>query len=174
MSSKGYGYQYETSPRKIEHEYDIPKKKRKTVKNKAPKVKIKSEKFKEKQKAKDLQVAKHNFELIMIFAIICILCVMYRTVKINERFAEVQSLTKQAAEIEKVNSQIAVNVQNSMNLSTIESLAMTNLGMQKLSNKQTVYITLDKKDYVESNVKHDEKQDEGFINKIIDKISDIF
>lgn len=174
MSNKGYGYQYETSPRKIEHEYDIPKKKKKIVKKKKSKVKIKSEKFKEKQKAKDLQVVKRNFELIMFLAIISIVAVMYRTVKINEKFAEVQALTKQVAEIEKVNSQIAVNVQNSMNLSTIESLAMTNLGMQKLSSKQTVYITLDKRDYVESNVSPNTNKDESFISKFLNKISDIF
>lgn len=173
MSVKGYGYQYETSPRKIEHEYNLPKKKT-NIKKKVQKPKVESQKVKEKQKAKDLHSAKVNFGIIMFVSILCILFVMLRTVKINESFSEVQALSKQVSEIEKVNSQIAVNVQNSMNLGTIESLAMTNLGMQKLSSKQTVYITLDKKDYVESNIKTEEVKEEGFISKIINKLSDIF
>lgn len=170
MPNKGYGYQFETSPRKIEHEYNVPKKvKKKTT----AKPKIKSQKLKEKQKAKEIQTAKINFAIVMGIAIICILFIMYRTVQINESFSEMQAMTKQISEIEKVNSQIVVNVQNSLNLGTIESVASTTLGMQKLSNKQTVYITLDKRDYIEPNV-NIEKNEEGFIEKILNKISDIF
>ena len=135
MASRGYGYQYETSPRKIEHEYNIPKK----TKKKVQKPKIKSQKLKEKQKAKEIKIAQMNFAIVIGIAIICVLFIMYRTVQINESFSEMQAMTKQISEIEKVNSQIAVNVQNSLNLSAIEAAATTTLGMQKLSNKQTVY-----------------------------------
>ena len=165
MASKGYGYQYETSPRKIEHEYNIPKKTRKKVQ----KPKIKSQKLKEKQKAKELKTAYVHFGIIITVAILCVLLVMYRTVNINESFSETQAMTKQISEIEKVNSQILVNVQNSLNLSAIETTASTTLGMQKLSNKQTVYITLDKKDYVEPNTNVEVKE-KNFIEKIADKI----
>ena len=165
MASKGYGYQYETSPRKIEHEYNIPKK---TIK-KVQKPKIKSQKLKEKQKAKELKTAYVHFGIIITVAILCVLLVMYRTVNINESFSEIQAMTKHISEIEKVNSQILVNVQNSLNLSAIETTASTTLGMQKLSNKQTVYITLDKKDYVEPNTNVEVKE-KNFIEKIADKI----
>lgn len=165
MASRGYSYQYETSPRKIEHEYNIPKK----TKKKVPKPKIKSQKLKEKQKAKEVKTAKTNFVIVMGIAIICILFVMYRTVQINESFSEIQDLTKQISEIEKINSQIAVSVQNSLSLGTIETTAINTLGMQKLSNKQTVYITLDKKDYVEPNV-NVQVEEKSFVEKIIDKI----
>lgn len=165
MASKGYGYQYETSPRKIEHEYNIPKKTRKKVQ----KPKIKSQKLKEKQRAKELKTAYVHFGIIITVAILCVLLVMYRTVHINESFSEIQAMTKQISEIEKVNSQILVNVQNSLNLSAIETTASTTLGMQKLSNKQTVYITLDKKDYVEPNTNVEVKE-KNFIEKIADKI----
>ena len=165
MASRGYGYQYETSPRKIEHEYNIPKKTTKKVQ----KPKIKSQKLKEKQRAKELKTAYVHFGIIITVAILCVLLVMYRTVHINESFSEIQAMTKQISEIEKVNSQILVNVQNSLNLSAIETTASTTLGMQKLSNKQTVYITLDKKDYVEPNTNVEVKE-KNFIEKIADKI----
>ena len=169
MANSGYSYQYETSPRKISHEYNIPKK----TKKKVQKPQIKSQKLKEKQKAKEIKTAQINFTIVMGIAIVCILFVMYRTVRINESFSEIQSMTKQISEIQKVNSQIAVNVQNSMSLATIETTAMETLGMQKLSNKQTVYITLDKRDYVEPNV-NIEVEEKGFFEKVIDKIKNIF
>ena len=53
------------------------------------------------------------------------------------------------ASIEKENEQLRVNLENSLNLSNIENLAEKKLGMQKLDNSQKVYVSLDKKDYVE-------------------------
>ena len=43
-----------------------------------------------------------------------------------------------------------VNLENSMNLSNIKKMAEEKLGMQKLDSSQKVYVSLDKKDYVES------------------------
>ena len=43
-----------------------------------------------------------------------------------------------------------VNIENSLNLKNIEKVAKEELGMQKLTNKQIVYVSLPKKDYVES------------------------
>ena len=46
--------------------------------------------------------------------------------------------------------------------------------MQKLNNKQTVYITLDTKDYVEVVKNIDNKKDEGFLKTIWRKICEFF
>ena len=52
------------------------------------------------------------------------------------------------AALQKENEQLKVSIENSVNISNIEKVAKEELGMQKLSSKQTVYITLPKKDYV--------------------------
>ena len=52
--------------------------------------------------------------------------------------------------MQKENEQLKVSIENSVNISNIEKVAKEELGMQKLSGKQTVYVTLPKKDYVES------------------------
>ena len=53
--------------------------------------------------------------------------------------------------MQKENEQLKVNIENSLNLNNIEKAAKEELGMQKLTNKQTVYVTVYlKKDYVES------------------------
>ena len=58
-----------------------------------------------------------------------------------------------------------------MNLSNIEKVAKEELGMQKLSSKQTVYVTLPKKDYVESaSEKVIIKEEKNWWEKIADKI----
>ena len=156
----GYSYQYGTSPRKLKPEEDMPPKKspNKKVKtapqktsanNKKAKPKTKAKKYKDKAKLKEEKVVRVNFEKLMVVAIGCILFSMYRSVKINEKFTEIQTLSKTVSSIEKENSQLSVNIQNSLNLSNIESIASSTLGMQKLSSKQTIYVNLDTKDYTE-------------------------
>ncbi len=54
------------------------------------------------------------------------------------------------AAIQKENEQLKVSIENSLNMSNIEKVAKEELGMVKLTSKQTVYISLPKKDYVES------------------------
>ena len=61
-----------------------------------------------------------------------------------------QEQKKELATLEKENEQLKINIENSLNLSNIEKEAKEKLGMEKLTNKQTVYISLPKKDYVES------------------------
>lgn len=167
-----YGYQYETSPRKLKPNYEPPKTQKKVTKSKPKKV---SKTSKEKQKQKDIKLANKHFVMIMIVFLGCILFMMYRNVKINEAFSGVQALSKTVSGIEKENSQIAVNIQNNLNLSNIENFATSMLGMQKLTNKQTIYITLDAKDYVEiSSDKIIKEDNESFLKKIWNKICDLF
>ena len=47
-------------------------------------------------------------------------------------------------------SKLGINIENNLNIKNIEKEAKEKLGMEKLTNKQTVYVTLPKKDYVES------------------------
>ena len=77
--------------------------------------------------------------------------------------------------LEKENSQIAVNIQNNLNLNNIENIATSTLGMQKLSSKQTVYINLDTKDYTEISQKSITKESkDNLVKKIISKVQDFF
>lgn len=160
-------YQYETSPRKLNSEYDTPKKAKKVKKTKA--------KLSRKEMlAKETKIAKKNFTFLVLFALICILIILYRNVKIGESFSEVQAITEEISTLEKENSQITVNIQNSLNLSNIESVASSTLGMQKLSNKQTVYVSLDTKDYVEVSSDTITEEEEGFWKSLWTKFCDLF
>ena len=163
-------YQYETSPRKLS-EYDIPKKKVKKSSKPRNKTKISKEKMLEQE----TKMAKFNFTIILILALGCLLIMTLRNVKIDESFSELQGLEKEIASLEKENSQILVNIQNSLNLSNIETAAVSTLGMQKLTNKQTVYVSLDTKDYVEvNNQSTSNEEEQNFLQKLWDKFLDLF
>ena len=60
-----------------------------------------------------------------------------------------QELKEELAQIEKQNAQLEVAIENGMNLNNLEQEAKTQLGMQKLNSKQTIYATLPKTDYIE-------------------------
>ena len=68
--------------------------------------------------------------------------------KLKEAISKIQSLKTEMSNIQKENDQLEIGIQNSLNLNNIEQAAKEMLGMQKLSNKQIVYINLSKEDYV--------------------------
>ena len=136
-------YQYETSPRKLEPDYEpikepYSKKKSSTVSKKV-----------EKPQAKR-QLRSHFKAMVYVLLIFASLFVIsYRNSLINESFNKGETLKANLAAIQKENEQLKVNLENSYNLNNIEELAKTKLGMQKLDNSQKVYVSLDKQDYVE-------------------------
>ena len=140
-------YEYETSPRKIQTQQEVPKKKQPQKK----KLKVVEDLPKQDVKISIQQKRKQTkLTLAVIGIFVILLTVSYRNSQINEKFNQIQTLKKELSSLEKENEQLKVSIENSVNLNTIEKLAKEKLGMQKLTNKQTVYITLPKKDYVEA------------------------
>ncbi len=138
------GYQYETSPRKLEPEYEPQKN---------PYVKKKSTTLKQKnnKQVKTKLHLKSHIKTVMFIGMIfsVLLAISYRNSLINESFNKNAELKNALATTQKENEQLQVNIENNLNLSNIEKLAKEKLGMQKLDNSQKVYVSLPKKDYVE-------------------------
>ena len=162
-------YEYTTSPRKIQPDYRPKKqtKKRnlKVVEN-LPRQDVKVSKL---QKERQMKLT-----LIVVAIFIFLLTISYRNSQINEKFSEVQSLKNQLSSLQKENEQLKVSIENGLNLNNIEKLAKEKLGMQKLTNKQTLYVSLPKKDYVESAteevvIENSKNWFEQFANKIFNK-----
>ncbi len=144
-----YAYQYETSPRKIQPEYN-PKKKTKKKKSEEQQIKELEEK-KQRQKELKLEKRKHHKNIAVIIGIfLLLLTISYRNSLITEKFNEIQSKKSQLAAVEKSNGQTEVSIESSLNLNNIEKTAKKKLGMQKLDNDQKKYVSLPKKDYTES------------------------
>lgn len=141
-------YQYGTSPRKLEPEYNPYKQK---SNNNHRKLEVRTTEKKSEtsvSKSEKIKITKRIGMVLIIFAVL--LTISYRNSQINEQFNQVQNLKKELSSIEKENEQLKVNIENSININNIEQAAKEKLGMQKSSSKQTVYVSLPKKDYIET------------------------
>ena len=141
------GYQYGTSPRKIEPDYNrrskkSPKKGQLKVVQSIPKQQIKVSREQRKRQVK--------MTVTVVGLFLLLLTISCRNSQIDKQFNQIQEQKKQLSALQKENEQLKVSIENSLNLSNVEKVAREELGMQKLTSKQTVYVTLPKKDYVES------------------------
>lgn len=113
-----------------------------------------------------------KIQIVLAFSIVFILLflILYRNSKISEAFSELNSLKNDINKIQKENVQLEVNIQSTLNLTNVEQSAKELLGMQKLTNAQTIYISLPKKDYIETSVEEIVVENESIWEKIKDKI----
>ncbi len=159
-------YEYGTNPRKLEPNYEPQKRTKKRnlkVVEDLPRQDIKMSKMQKKKQVK------LTLLVLMIFAVL--LTISYRNSKISEKFSEIQNQKKQLATIQKENEQLKVVIENGETLNNVEKIAKEKLGMQKLTNKQTVYINLPKEDYVESASEEVVvEEDKNWFEQILDKI----
>lgn len=152
--AKNYNmYNYGTSPRKLQPEY-TPNKRTKTNKPKANKVSNNTKeknKEKEQKKIQEQNRKKQQIKMILYIGIgfLILFAISYRNSQMDEEFSKIQSAQKELATIQKENEQLKVNVENGSNLNDLEQAAKELLGMQKLSSKQSVYVSLPKVDYIE-------------------------
>ena len=168
-----FGYEYGATPRKLEPEYG-PRKTKKSKEEFEKQIKINE---KQKKEAMKMEKKKHNKNVALVAAIFLILLtISYRSSLINERFNEIQNSKEKLASIQKTNGQLEVSIESSLNLSNVKNAAKDKLGMQELDNGQKVYVTLDKKDYVEGSTENiditsdSDKSIDTLYKKIINKI----
>lgn len=170
MALRDFAYQYDTNPRKIEYDYGKKKKAKKATRV------VKSTRVRTSQASQGLKFsdkARIVFVIGIVFSVLY--AISYRNATIDKQFAELQKLKKEVASIEKENSQLEINIQNSINLNNLENAAKETLGMQKLSSKQTVYISLPKKDYIEpSSEEVIIEESKGIFETVKEKILNIF
>lgn len=166
---KYQGYQYETSPRKLQPEYEPKKNPYKQKKSSTKSMKTEKNAPKKKMKPKVKLV-------LYIFAAFAVLFAMgYQNSLITESCNKKEKLKKEVSAIEKENEQLKVNIEKTLNLNNVEQSAKEMLGMQKISNSQKVYVNLPKKDYIES-AKEEViiKEDTNFFQNVINTIKNLF
>ena len=100
---------------------------------------------------------------------------LFRNSQISEQFSKIQKLKTEITSLQKENDQLEISIQNSLNLNNIEQAAKELLGMQRLTNKQTVYISIPKKDYVEHRAEEVIIEEEkGFFEGLVEKLKSLF
>ena len=139
-------YEYETSPRKLRPEYERETYKVPVARKKVNTQSTKKKTTKSSQKVDTTVVFKYCMFSLAIFMML--FAFIYSDSKVDEAFSRIQSLKTDMSKLQKENDQLEIGIQNSLNLNNIEQAAKEMLGMQKLTNKQIVYINLSKEDYV--------------------------
>lgn len=167
-------YQYETSPKKIQPEYN-PKgkkvKKQKKLKNDKKELKELESKKQEKNTLKQEKRMHRKNIAVIVGLFLVLLAISYRNSLITEKFNEIQDMKKELSSIEKINGQTEVSIESSLNLKNLAKNAEKKLGMQKLDNDQKVYVTLPKKDYTESATPEiKEETNENWLKNLIEKL----
>ena len=173
---QGYsGYQFETSPKKLQPEYEPEKSEHKVKTNKKTKTQIKKPRANQNRAVKEEFNKKVKFICYILFGFTVLFTISYRNSIINEKFNEKESLKTQLAEIQKTNEQLEVSVENELNLTNVEKLAKEKLGMSKLNNTQKVYVSLQKKEYVETKNENSlTNKEESIYEKITNKAKELF
>ncbi len=161
-------YEYETSPRKLEPYY-TPTRKKTDIKKEA------SKKAKYAKKQKEARKLKMKIMMYLAIAFTIVFSISYRNAQIDENFDKVQELKSELAAVEKENAQLEVAIESSLNLTNLEQQARSMLGMQKLTNKQTEYVSLPKTDYIEAASEQVVIEEEkGLLETIGDYLSQLF
>lgn len=168
MAYKGYGYQYETSPRKIEPEYkkNPVKKKKPTNKKKVKNTKDqKSQKNSKKQQNHKFQI---SFEAKFFINSMIVFCLVFAVIAlqafVNQKYKEKQTLKNQYDEMVT-----AMNLKSAGN-EDIHDVA-TSYGME---TKSVTLISLDKSDYIESSNNEIKIEEEGMWNKLANWFKEVF
>ncbi len=168
MARSNNKYEYETSPRKLEP-YSTPIKNKPVEKNK------KNSNKKSKKKQEEERKMKVKIVLYSVLAFTIIFAISYRNAQIDESFEKVQNLKSELGQIEKENAQLEVAIESSLNLANLEQQARNLLGMQKLTNKQTEYVTLPKTDYIEAASEQVViEEQKGIFETIVNYITQLF
>ena len=159
-------YQYGTSPRKLEPDYT-----RKTKQKRRPLKVVEDLPRQQIKVSKEQRKRQMRTTVTVVGLFLLLLTISCRNSQIYRQFDQIQDQKKQLTALQKENEQLKVSIENSINISNIEKVAKEELGMQKLSSKQTVYITLPKKDYVETAAEKVVINDnQSWWQKLVDKI----
>lgn len=159
-----YGYQYGTSPRKLEPEYRPKSQKSKKVQKKTvqPNKTANKKKNKQKKKFKLSFEAKFFINSILIFSII--FAIIACEALVQQKYKERESLKQQYDEI-LANTNMGVD--DSEDIRTIAS----EYGMQ---TKSATLINLDTTDYIQASGNQVKMDEPGIFNKVINFIKGIF
>ena len=131
-----------------------------------------SAKQKKKAMEQTMSRVKNVFYLLIGFGIAFLIC--YRYSLINEKFNELEKTKKALATAQTVNEQIQADIDSQTDLSYVENYAKYQLGMQKPSNSQIVYVNIEKQDRILTPITIEEDSNETWFEQLYENIVKLF
>lgn len=151
-----------TTAKTYKHNIDIPLSTKSTIKNKPKEMELKKPKT-----SKATLTIKETFVRVLYVAIFFAagLGICYRYSLINEQFSEIKNLKKEYENVQTINAQIQTDIDSKTDLTYIENYAKYQLGMQKPTNSQLKYISIEKQDKILAPVVIEEEDNASWFEK---------
>lgn len=105
---------------------------------------------KEKLRQQKLKAARRKLALYMIVFFIAMFAILFRYVRIYDLHSDVASQTKKLETIRMENEQTKLTIENMTDKTKIQEYAENELGLQKITSTQTVYLNPTKENYMKN------------------------
>lgn len=156
--------------RKKKYDIDIPIKTSSKIINKPQEMTLKKPKTKKSAQALKDALLK-TFGVIVFFAIAFAIC--YRYSLINEEFIALKNVKKEYQNMQIVNEQIEADIESKTDLTYIENYAKYQLGMQKPSDSQKRYVSIENKDKILTPVTIEDDANKGWFELFCEEVRKI-
>lgn len=104
----------------------------------------------EKKKQQKLKKARRKLALYMAVVFVILFAILFRYVRIYDLHSDVASQTKKLQTIRMENEQTELSIENMTDKTKIQEYAETELGLQKITGTQTVYLNPTKENYMQN------------------------
>lgn len=142
-----YSSSRSSSAYKLDWDYETPRRTEKKV--------IKSKKIK-KKKAKLKLLSSPAVVAFAVFAVFALIA--FRSVQIYSLHENVESTTTQLQKATRENEQLTIEINSMIDSAKIASYATENLGLQKIQDRQVIYLSSDGGDVMGKVAKAEEKK----------------
>lgn len=157
-----------TTQRAKKYDIDIPIRTSSKIANKPKEMTLKKPKAKVNAALALKQALTRTFGVAVFFAIAFAIC--YRYSLMNEEFIELRNIKKEYETIQNVNEQLEADIESKTDLTYIENYAKYQLGMQKPSDSQLKYVSIEKRDRVLTPVTIEEETDANWFTKLCEEV----
>lgn len=104
----------------------------------------------EKKRLQKLKVARRKLALYMAIVFVALFAILFRYVQIYDLHSEVASQTEKLETVRMENEQTKLTIENMTDKAKIQEYAETQLGLQKMTDTQVVYLNPQKGNYMEN------------------------
>lgn len=104
----------------------------------------------EKKRQQRLKAARRKLALYMVVFFAALFTILFRYVRIYDLHSDVATRTKQLETIQMENEQTKLTIENMTDKTKIQEYAENELGLQKITSAQMVYLNPSKENYMQN------------------------
>lgn len=104
----------------------------------------------ERKRQQKLKIARRKLALYMTIFFVAMFAILFRYVRIYDLHSDINAQTHKLETIRMENEQTKLTIENMTDKTKIQEYAETELGLQKITSAQTVYLNPTKENYMKN------------------------